>query len=297
MPSALDAGPPVPGQNGHWWSETVSTDRVVAEQRLGAVSVVDVEVDDGDALEPELDLRVPGGDRDVAEDAEAHRRGLERVVPGWANQREAAASSTASDRTPCGKTSRLPGRRRSRTCPDRARPRSMTASIAVDVARGVHTLDPAPRRGLAARRSRESGREAIGGVRRCSGLPLDSGAWRLANAGWLITSTCSASSNLRATPGAPSSTRMSGGRSPNPARRPEAAAAAPRDPSSRCCGRDEALRPRSRSDPSSSIASSDAYCSGAPPPRFSPIPRAPGILSDGSPRSAMKSGTWAGSTP
>ena len=30
---------------------------------------------------------------------------------------------------------------------------------------------------------------------------------------------------------------------------------------------------------------------------FSPTPRAPGILSEGSPRSAMKSGTWSGSTP
>ena len=31
--------------------------------------------------------------------------------------------------------------------------------------------------------------------------------------------------------------------------------------------------------------------------RAGPIPRAPGILSDGSPRSAMKSATWSGSTP
>lgn len=30
---------------------------------------------------------------------------------------------------------------------------------------------------------------------------------------------------------------------------------------------------------------------------FGPMPRAPGSLSEGSPRSAMKSGTWAGSTP
>ena len=30
---------------------------------------------------------------------------------------------------------------------------------------------------------------------------------------------------------------------------------------------------------------------------FGPTPRAPGSLSEGSPLSAMKSGTWAGSTP
>jgi len=82
----------------------------VREQRLRAVSMVNVEVDDGDSLEPELELRVPGGNGHVREDAEAHRSRLERVVPRWANQREAAARD-GLDRAPGGKTSRLPSRR------------------------------------------------------------------------------------------------------------------------------------------------------------------------------------------
>ena len=56
--------------------------RVVAKHRLGAVSVVHVEVDDRDAAETELELRVTRGDRDVAEDAEAHRRASSAWWPG-----------------------------------------------------------------------------------------------------------------------------------------------------------------------------------------------------------------------
>src|SRR4029079_12852296 len=46
-----------------------------------------------------------------------------------------------------------------------------------------------------------------------------------------------------------------------------------------------------------SMASGLPYCTSSDAAVLAPTPRAPGILSDGSPRSAMKSGTWVGSTP
>ena len=52
--------------------------------------MVDVPVDDRDALDPELRLRVARRDRGVSEDAEPHRPVPERVVAGRADQREAA---------------------------------------------------------------------------------------------------------------------------------------------------------------------------------------------------------------
>ena len=89
--------------------------RVVAEDLLGAVPVVDVPVDDRDALDAELGLRVAGGDRDVVEDAEAHRR-----VPaahGGPGGRTSAKPprSTAAIAEPGGEERRLerrPGRDR-----------------------------------------------------------------------------------------------------------------------------------------------------------------------------------------
>ena len=67
---------------------------------------MDVEVDDGDALETERVLRVTGGDRDVAEDAEAHRLRLERMVPRRSYERE-APDLHGSDRTACGQKRRF----------------------------------------------------------------------------------------------------------------------------------------------------------------------------------------------
>jgi hypothetical protein len=64
---------------------------VVAEDRLGAVAVVDVEIDDRHPLQPEPPLRRPGRDRDVVEEAEAHRPASERVMAGRPDEREAAA--------------------------------------------------------------------------------------------------------------------------------------------------------------------------------------------------------------
>ena len=64
---------------------------VVAEDRLRAVAVMDVEVDDRDALEPEPGLRGARGDRDVVEHAEPHRAPGEGVVTGRTDEGEAAA--------------------------------------------------------------------------------------------------------------------------------------------------------------------------------------------------------------
>src|SRR5205085_7266390 len=63
---------------------------VVAEDLLGAVAVVDVPIDDRHAPDPELGLGLPRSDRDVVEQAEAHRATGQRVVAGRADEREAA---------------------------------------------------------------------------------------------------------------------------------------------------------------------------------------------------------------
>ena len=68
---------------------------VVAEDRLGAVPVVDVEVDDRDTGEAELGLRVARRDGDVAEDAEAHRGARERVVARAVERARSRSSRTA----------------------------------------------------------------------------------------------------------------------------------------------------------------------------------------------------------
>src|SRR5207248_7797524 len=46
--------------------------------------------EDRDALDAELVLRVAGRDRDVVEEAEAHRPAGLGMVPGWPDEREAA---------------------------------------------------------------------------------------------------------------------------------------------------------------------------------------------------------------
>ena len=63
--------------------------RVLVEDGLGAVAVVDVPVDDRDPVDPLPPLRVAGGDRDVVEDAEPHRLLGAGVMAGRADEREA----------------------------------------------------------------------------------------------------------------------------------------------------------------------------------------------------------------
>ena len=86
-------------------------DRVVAaDDRLGAVSVMHVPVDDRDTLDAELRLRVTCRDDGVGEDAEAHRPIGERVVARRPHEREAAHLDGAHG-APCREPCRLPGGR------------------------------------------------------------------------------------------------------------------------------------------------------------------------------------------
>jgi hypothetical protein len=71
--------------------------RVVAEGFLGAVAVVDVEVDDGDPLQPVHVERVAGGDGDVVEQAEAHRLVRARMVAGRADRAEGVVDRAGDD--------------------------------------------------------------------------------------------------------------------------------------------------------------------------------------------------------
>ena len=101
-------------------------DRVVAaDDRLGAVSVMHVPVDDRDTLDAELRLRVTGRDDGVGEDAEAHGSIGERVVARRPYERETAHLDGAHG-APCRKPCRLPGGRAGRSCRRRAstRPRA-----------------------------------------------------------------------------------------------------------------------------------------------------------------------------
>ena len=141
--------------------------RVVAEQRLGAIAVMDVEVDDGDALETERVLRVTGGDRDVAEDAEAHRLRLERMVARRSYERE-APDLHGSDRTACGQKRRFARGRHSVRV--RIEPHlGVDALDRSDVARRVDTADLLPRRGRSVHVSREMRRAARAVDRRARG--------------------------------------------------------------------------------------------------------------------------------
>ena len=96
--------------------------RIVTEQRLGAVAVVHVEVDDRDPRGAELRLRVARRDGDVAEHAEAHRLGpAERDGPVGGRVRSRLS------RRPGSHTLRRDMRPPTcccwHTCPGRARPR------------------------------------------------------------------------------------------------------------------------------------------------------------------------------
>jgi hypothetical protein len=80
---------------------------VAAEDRLGAVAVVHVEVDDCDPLEPELRLRVARPDRNVVHQAEAHGTIGEGMVPGRPHECEPAAVDRL-DRDPGSERRRIP---------------------------------------------------------------------------------------------------------------------------------------------------------------------------------------------
>ena len=110
-------------------------DRLVPlHERLGAVAVVHVPVDDRDPLQAELGLGVARGDDDVAEDAEAHRAVLEGVVPWWPDERE-AAELDRPDRAAGRKPRRLVGR-------------GLTDRVPVEPALVLDRLDPVDVRGV-----------------------------------------------------------------------------------------------------------------------------------------------------
>ena len=66
----------------HLVGRTVHHGSIVPEDVLNSIAVVNVEIDDDDALGAMGGLRMPGGDPRVIEEAEAHRRRGFRVVPG-----------------------------------------------------------------------------------------------------------------------------------------------------------------------------------------------------------------------
>ena len=76
----------MPGYSGDSWVDTYRHARVVVEDVLGAVAVVDVPVDDRHPLTVGGQLR--GADRGVVEQAEPHRPVGEGVMPGRPGRRE-----------------------------------------------------------------------------------------------------------------------------------------------------------------------------------------------------------------
>ena len=194
--------------------------RVVADDRLRPVPVVDVPVEDRDPPEPELGLRPARGDRDRVEDAEAHRAVRLGVVPGRPREREAAAAAPP----------RSPRRRRG------APPRSV---VSVQIVSASSQPGAERMRSTSAavwqRRTSSSvaGRHSTNGNRSCSTSirACDSG-WppvgcSRANAAWLTTLHVSARSAMRrASPFTPSS-RAAPRRAPSRAASAASAAAAP----------------------------------------------------------------------
>ena len=71
--------------------------RVVLEQVLRAVAVVDVPVEDQNALEVEFVAQRAGGDDDVVEQTEAHRAVALGVVTGRPDRAEGPPQPAASD--------------------------------------------------------------------------------------------------------------------------------------------------------------------------------------------------------
>ena len=90
--SSFVLGPPVPGNNiPYWCRDDVQHALVAPEDGVGAVAVMDVEIDDRDACEPELRLGVSSRDGDVVQEAEAEGQVGERVVAGRPDERERVA--------------------------------------------------------------------------------------------------------------------------------------------------------------------------------------------------------------
>ena len=159
------------------------------EDRLGPVAVVDVPVEDQDPLGAACSDRVRGRDRDVVEEAEAHRpRRARRGGPAGAGRRARTAASPASSARPPTRRRRRRGARPP-TSPREAivsasiipPPRAQSASIASTcsgtwtrsscsrLAAGASTRSsPSQPRARARSRSPAAGRRSRGG-RPCRG--------------------------------------------------------------------------------------------------------------------------------
>ena len=111
---------------------------VVAEDVLGAVAMVHVEVDDRHALDAVMLERVLGPDGDVVEEAKPHRAGARRVMAGRAHCAKRVVGAPSDHEV--GRKHRGP-RRVKRRVPGVRAHRGV----------GIEVRDPAPRRGFADR--------------------------------------------------------------------------------------------------------------------------------------------------
>ena len=261
---------------------------VAAEDRLRAVPVVDVDVDDRDARETELRLRVARRDRHVVHEAEAHRAVGERVVARRAHEREAArstasraipaASVTASQLDSDAIVSEIEQRRRGRL---------------LQPCRGTPSCAPArsARAAAPARLGRRSGGEQRDALCRSGWSPV----------GCSRASAALLRSSMPPPPGARPARR---GPSRGPARRARPVRLRVphrRQRRGRVERRDAPVEPQRvglrRVAPRVEQRLQRAVLAQEVGRRLLAHAARAGILSDGSPRSAMKSGTCSGSTP
>src|SRR3546814_7162775 len=80
-----------------WSSDVCSSDLEIGiglESSLGAVAVMDVEIDHGDAFQAPAVAGMPGADGDVVEQAEAHGLGRLGMMAGRADGAEGVARLT-----------------------------------------------------------------------------------------------------------------------------------------------------------------------------------------------------------
>ena len=243
--------------------------RVVADDRLRPVAVVDVPVEDRHPAEPELRLGPARGDRDRVEDAEAHRAPRLGVVSRRPREREAAASGRL-DRGAGGEqrglvrrlgADRVAVEPAAARCGRRSTQRRRVAAEHVLLGGGralgereplVEHLDPALRLRMASRRVERARRP-----------------------GWLTTSIAASAQPCSASRGRARSgrarARLRRGRAPSPARRLVAApAAAPRRPSGRCGGTAAGRRRPSRSARRRAPPRGVPYCASSAGRRLRP---------------------------
>ena len=79
------------GKERHLMRRGIEHRRVGPENRLGAVAVMHVEIDDGDTFGAVHDLGVAGGDGGCVEEAEAHRCGHFGMMAGRSHRHEGVA--------------------------------------------------------------------------------------------------------------------------------------------------------------------------------------------------------------